>query len=68
MRGAFIIGLVIVSLIVGVLVMKNMGAEKSGGITETQAKQYIEKAEKTADEVNSRLKDFNKRANSTQVD
>ena len=68
MRGIFIIGLVIVSLIVGMLVMKNMGADDSGGITETQAKNYIEKAENTADEVNDRLQDLNKRANQIQAD
>ena len=68
MRGIFIIGLVIVSLIVGLLVMKNMGADDSGGITETQAKNYIEKAENTADEVSDRLQKFNKRVNQTQAD
>ncbi len=68
MRGIFIIGLVIVSLIVGLLVMKNMGADDSGGITETQAKNYIEKAENTADEVNDRLQDLNKRADQIQAD
>ncbi len=68
MRGIFIIGLVIVSLIVGLLVMKNMGADDSGGITETQAKKYIEKAENTADEVSDRLQKFNKRVNQTQAD
>ena len=68
MRGIFIIGLVIVSLIVGLLVMKNMGVDDSGGITETQAKNYIEKAENTADEVNDRLQDLNKRANQIQTD
>jgi hypothetical protein len=58
MRGIFIVGLLIVALIVGVLVMKNMGTDDSGGITQTQAKKYIEKAEDTASEVNKKLHDF----------
>ena len=68
MRGAFIIGLLIVSLIVGVLVMKNMGADNSSGVTETQTKKYIEKAESAADDVNKKLNNFNKRAKEADVD
>lgn len=68
MRGTLVIGLLIVSLIIGILVIKNMGADSSGGITETQAKNYIEKAEKTADRVNDRVQKFNKRANQTEAD
>lgn len=66
MRGAFIIGLLIVSLIVGLLVMKNMGADNSTG--KTQAKKYVEKAENTANDVNQRLNDINKRVKGANVD
>ena len=62
MRGSLIIGLVIVSLIIGVLVMKNMGVDNPGGATETQSKKYIERAEGAADDVKERLQDINKRA------
>ena len=66
MRGAFIIGLLIVSLIVGLLVMKNMGADNSSG--QTQAKQYVEKAESAADDVNKRMNDISKRAKGADMD
>ena len=68
MRGAFIIGLLIVSLIVGLLVMKNMGADNSSGVTKTQAKKYVERAESTAGDVNKRLNDLNKQAKGANVD
>ncbi|MBT8366066.1 MAG: hypothetical protein KJP23_15315 [Deltaproteobacteria bacterium] len=68
MRGAFIIGLLIVSLIVGLLVIKNMGADNSSGVTETQTKKYIEKAQSAADDVNKRLHDIGKRAKGADVD
>ncbi|MEJ2165846.1 MAG: hypothetical protein P8X90_09980 [Desulfobacterales bacterium] len=62
MRGAFIVGLLIVALIVGVLVMKNMGTDDSSDITQTQTKKYIEKAEDAAGEVNKKLNDFRNQA------
>ena len=62
MRGAFIIGLAVVLLIIGLLVMKNMGVDNSSGVTETQGKKYIERAESAADNVKERLRDINKRA------
>ncbi len=45
-----------------------MGGDSSGGVTETQAKNYIEKAEKTADRVNDRVQKFNQRANQSEAD
>ena len=45
MRGALMIGTVIVLLIVGVLVIKNMGADTSGAGTPSDAKRYVERAE-----------------------
>jgi hypothetical protein len=68
MRGAFIIGLLIVSLIIGLLVMKNMGADSSSGVTKTQAKKYVEKAESTAGDVSKRLNDINKRTKSANAE
>ena len=68
MRGAFIIGLLIVSLIVGWLVMKNMGVDNSSGVSETQTKKYIEKAESAADDMNKKMNDFSKRAKEAVVD
>ena len=45
MRGALMIMVVITLLIVGVLVMKNMGAGPSGGMSPSEAKQTIDRAE-----------------------
>ena len=58
MRGVFIIGLVVVLLIIGILVMKNMGVDSSSGVTETQAENYTERARDAADEATERIKDI----------
>ena len=54
MRGVMIIVMVISLLIVGILVMKNMGVDKSTGVIETETKQYTESAKSIADEANER--------------
>lgn len=59
------IGIVIVLMIIGFLVIKNMGADTSGGVTESQAQKYIERAEDTADSVEERVKNINKRLQGT---
>jgi hypothetical protein len=56
MRGVMIIGLVVVSLIIGLLVIKNMGVDNPGDVTETKAQKYIEKAESAADNAQERIK------------
>ena len=66
MRGVMIIGLVVVSLIIGLLVIKNMGVDNPGGVTETKARKYIEKAESTADSAKERIKKINARGNGTE--
>ena len=58
MRGVFIIGMVVSLLIIGILVMKNMGADSSTGVIETQTKQYTERAKSIADEANERTKEL----------
>jgi uncharacterized protein YxeA len=68
MRGTIIIGLLIVSLIVGVLVVKNMGTDGSSGITQSKAKSYVEKAENTADDVNKKLDGYRKQAEGAAAD
>ena len=56
MRGAFLVGIVVVLLIIGFLVMKNMGGDQSAGVTRTQAKQTIEKAETAARDAGQKMK------------
>ncbi|MCP4625310.1 MAG: hypothetical protein GY850_17590 [bacterium] len=62
MRGALLIGLAVVLLIIGVLVMKDMGADSTSGIQETQAEAYMEKAKVAAEDVDKRFKDIKKSA------
>jgi len=66
MRGALIIGLAVVLLIIGILVMKNMGVDNSSGVTETQAKSYTERAKNAADEATERIKDIREQASRSE--
>ncbi len=58
MRAALIIGMAVVLLIIGILLMKNMGVGNPGGVTESEAKQYTEQAKSVADDANQRIKDL----------
>ena len=62
MRGAMLIGLAVVLLIIGILVIKNMGADKTGAAQQTQSKAYIDKAKSAADDASKRFKDIKKQA------
>jgi hypothetical protein len=66
MRGAFIIGLAVVLLIIGILVMKNMGVDNPGGVTDTQAQNYTERAKNVADEATERIKDIREQASKSE--
>ena len=66
MRGVFIIGLVVVLLVIGILVMKNMGVDSSSGVTETQAENYTERARDAADEATERIKDLSEQATKSE--
>jgi Tfp pilus assembly protein PilX len=58
MRGALLIGLTVVLLIIGILVMKNMGVDNSTGSTERQALTHTKRAESAANKANERIKDL----------
>lgn len=60
MRGTLLIGLAVVLLIIGLLVVKNIGADKPGGVKESEKKEYMEKAKNTADDLDKRFKDIKK--------
>ena len=62
MRGTLLIGLAVVLLIIGVLVMKDMGVDSTSGTRETKAEAYMEKAKVAAEDVDKRLKDIKKSA------
>jgi len=63
MRGALIIVMAVTLLVVGILVMKNMGVDRSTGVIETQTKQYTESAKSMADEANERTNDLREQMN-----
>ena len=66
MRGALMIVVVITLLIVGVLVMKNMGAGPSGGVSPSDAKQTIDRAEKLVDKAANKLGSAQQRLDRSQ--
>ena len=63
MRGVLIIVMAISLLIIGILVMKNVGVDRSTGVIETQTKQYTESAKSIADEANERTKALREKMN-----
>ena len=60
MRGALIIIMALSLLIVGILVMKNMGVDRPADVIETQTKQNIGSAKSIADEANGKTEDLRK--------
>ena len=66
MRGALMIVVVITLLIVGVLVMKNMGAGPSGGVSPSDAKQTIDRAEQLVDKAAKKLGSTQQRLDRSQ--
>jgi Na+-transporting methylmalonyl-CoA/oxaloacetate decarboxylase gamma subunit len=60
MRGTMLIGLAVVLLIIGILAVKNMGADKPGAVQESQTEEYMEKAKTAAADAAKRLKDIKK--------
>ena len=60
MRWSLLIGLAVVLLVIGIFVIKNMDADKPGGVQESQTKEYMNKAKNAADDVDKRLKGINK--------
>ncbi len=63
MRSNMIVGLLVVLLIVGILAIQNMGVRSDGGQTESQAREYIERAEDAAEAVEAKVEDLEKRLN-----
>ncbi len=63
MRALMMAGLVVVLLIVGILAMQNMGAETVDGQTETQARDYIERAEDAGEAVEAKVQALEDRLN-----
>ena len=68
MRGALIIVMAISLLVVGILVIKNMGVDRSPAVTETQTKQYTDSAKSLADEADEKTKDLREQMNKAVSD
>jgi hypothetical protein len=66
MRGVFLVGFVVALLIVGVLVMKNMGTHSTGGDTGTRAEKFIEKAEGVAETVDQKAADIGRQVDDSE--
>ena len=60
MRGALIIIMALSLLIVGILVLKNMGVDRPADVIETQTKQNIGSAKSIAGEANEKTEDLRK--------
>ena len=59
MREALLICLTVVLLIIGILVIKNMGVDNSSGVTKTRAEKYTDRAKNAAVKTEARIKDTN---------
>jgi Cu/Ag efflux pump CusA len=68
MRGALIIVMAISLLVVGILVMKNMGVDRSPAVTKTQTKQYTDSAKSLVDEADEKTKDLREQMNKAVSD
>jgi len=66
MRGALLVGLAVVLLIIGLLVMKNMGVDNPDAVGKTQAEERMEKAKNVAGDLDKRLKDIKKQAQGSE--
>ena len=66
MRGALIVGLAIVLLIIAILVMKNMGVDNPSAVTEKQAEKYTQQAKSAADSANQRINDIRKQVSGSE--
>lgn len=58
MRGIMIAGLAVVLLIVGILVIKNMGAGDSNGAADMRTEKVIERAEDAAEKATEKIKNL----------
>ena len=66
MRGALIIGLAVVLLIIGILIMKNRGVVDSSAVTEIQGEKYTQQAKNVADEETQRIKDLREQMSNSE--
>ncbi|MEJ2170702.1 MAG: hypothetical protein P8X90_34850 [Desulfobacterales bacterium] len=68
MRGALIIVMAVSLLVVGILVMKNIGVDRSSDVTETQTKHYTESAKSFADEADKKTENLREQMNKAGSD
>ncbi len=65
MRTLMMAGLLVVLLVIGILAMQNLGVHTVDGQTETQARDYIDRAEDAGDAVEDKVRALEERLNQT---
>ena len=65
MRALMMAGLLVVLLLIGILAMKNMGVQTVDGQTETQTRDYIDRAADAGDAVEDKVRALEERLNQT---
>ncbi len=65
MRTLMMAGLLVVLLVIGILAMQNLGVHTVDGQTETQARDYIDRAEDAGDAVEEKMQALEDRLNQT---
>lgn len=68
MRGAFIVIMAIVVLIIGILTIKNMESETSKGVNRTESIQRAKDTKKIAEDASQKIKDAARHAGSANGD
>jgi hypothetical protein len=63
MRSVLLVGLVIALLTVGILMVKNMGADSGGNVSETKARQSMQRAEDAKDLANQKVQSMQQQIN-----
>lgn len=65
MRSVLLVGLVIALLTVGILMIKNMGADSGGDVSGTKAKQAMQRAEDAKDLANRKVQNMQQQIKDT---
>ena len=65
MRTLMMAGLLVVLLVIGILAMQNLGVHTVDGQTETQTRDYIDRAEDAGDAVEDKVRALEERLNQT---
>jgi hypothetical protein len=65
MRSVLLVGLAVALLTVGILMVKNMGADSGGDVSETRTKQAMQRAEDAKDLANQKVQNMQQQIEGT---